>query len=365
LPGDAATPVPGHRPARGPTGARTRRAGQRTRPRGERLVAAAPARPRRTGPHRAASQPPAGRGPATGRPGRHREAGGDPLLRFGRLPPAKAAITDTRAVRGQPGTRGGIATSRSLPGGSNTGRQNRGAGSGHATGRRHCRQQRHRRLRHAGAAGRPGTVVLPAHQSAVCRRPAPTRRMGRSAAAPADPVPTPGPAAVGRPTLMGNLIRAEFRKVITTHLWWALLIPTLTIGLLFALVTGALGDALGAAIARAPDLSDRFSTGEWEWSVFGFARSINISTLMPLVFGGVALSGEYSQRTITLTFLTAPNRALALAAKAITYAVWGVVYGVGTVTGVSIGLAISVDSNRLPDASGWLAMAGVGVLSGV
>src|SRR5699024_3909504 len=57
------------------------------------------------------------------------------------------------------------------------------------------------------------------------------------------------------------------------------------------------------------------------------------------------------------------SRGLVLAAKVIAYAVWVVVYGVVTVTGVSIGLAISVDSNRLPDASGWLAMAGVGVLS--
>jgi len=162
---------------------------------------------------------------------------------------------------------------------------------------------------------------------------------------------------------MGNLIKAEFRKVITTHLWWALLIPTFAVGLLFALVTGAMGDALGAGFAEAPDVAGRFDTGEWEWSVFGFARSINIATLMPLVFGGCALSGEYSQRTITLTFLTAPNRTMVLAAKAITYLVWGALYGVVTVIGVSIGLGISVDSGRLPDASGWLAMAGVGVLA--
>jgi len=162
---------------------------------------------------------------------------------------------------------------------------------------------------------------------------------------------------------MGNLLKAEFRKVTTTHLWWALLIPTIAIGLLFALVTGALGDEVGKALSQAPTVADEFNTGEWEWSIFGFARSINIATLMPLVFGGLAVSGEYSQRTITTTFLTAPNRAAVLTAKLLTYIVWGALYGLVTVISVSVGLAIAADNSRLPDAGGWMAMSGVGILS--
>lgn len=164
---------------------------------------------------------------------------------------------------------------------------------------------------------------------------------------------------------MGNLIKAEFRKVVTTHLWWALLIPTAAVGILYALVTGAIGEGLQEAVSRAPDVQGQLNTdiSEWKWSAFGFARSINIATILPLVFGAVAISGEYSQRTITSTFLTAPNRAAALGAKMITYVVWGALYGVVTVASVSIGLAVSADSLRLPDVGEWLAMAGVGILA--
>lgn len=164
---------------------------------------------------------------------------------------------------------------------------------------------------------------------------------------------------------MGNLIKAEFRKVVTTHLWWALLIPTAAVGILYALVTGAIGEGIQDAFSRAPDIQQQLNadTSEWKWSAFGFARSINIATIMPMVFGALAISGEYSQRTITSTFLTAPNRAAALGAKMITYVVWGALYGVVTVASVSIGLAISADSLRLPDVGEWLAMSGVGILA--
>lgn len=164
---------------------------------------------------------------------------------------------------------------------------------------------------------------------------------------------------------MGNLLNAEFRKVVTTNLWWALMIPTVAVALGFALVTGAIGAELEDIASQTQDLQRAFEvdSSQWKWSVFGFARSINVATILPLVFGALAISGEYSRKTITTTFLTAPNRGAALGAKMITYVVWGALYGVAVVTSVSIGLAITSNSDRLPDAGGWLAMAGVGILA--
>lgn len=164
---------------------------------------------------------------------------------------------------------------------------------------------------------------------------------------------------------MGNLLKAEFRKVVTTHLWWALMIPTVAVALGFALVTGAIGAELEDVAAETEDLQRALNVdaSQWKWSVFGFARSVNVATILPLVFGALAISGEYSRKTITTTFLTAPNRVSALSAKMITYVAWGALYGVAVVASVSIGLAATAGGNRLPDAGGWLALAGVGILA--
>lgn len=168
---------------------------------------------------------------------------------------------------------------------------------------------------------------------------------------------------------MGNLLKAEFRKVTTTNLWWALMIPTVGLALGWALVTGAIGSALDDALSssEARQLQEAFNidSSQWQWSVFGITRSINVATIFPLVFGALGIAGEFSKKTITTTFLTAPNRVSALGAKMINYIVWGALYGVAIVITVSIGIAITSDSERLPDAGGWLALAAVGILASI
>ncbi|MQA12516.1 MAG: ABC transporter permease subunit [Pseudonocardiaceae bacterium] len=168
---------------------------------------------------------------------------------------------------------------------------------------------------------------------------------------------------------MGNLIKAEFRKVLTTKLWWALLIPTVLLALGWSLATGAIGteltNALESSEARTLQRALGVNSDEWLVSVFGMARSINIAMLFPLIFGGLAISNEVSRKTITTTFLTAPTRVAALTAKMINYVVWGAIYGVAIVATVSLGIVITSDSDRLPAAGGWLGLAGVGILMSI
>jgi ABC-2 type transport system permease protein len=168
---------------------------------------------------------------------------------------------------------------------------------------------------------------------------------------------------------MGRLIKAEFRKILTTKLWWALMIPTVLLALGWALGSGWLAtqfvDALGGPEFRELQQIVGVDSSEWILSVFAMARSINIATIFPLIFGGLAISSEISNKTITTTFLTAQNRTAALTAKMITYIAWGAIYGLAIVISVSIGVFLTTDADRLPGAGAWLAMAAVGVLASI
>ncbi|SNR31678.1 ABC-2 type transport system permease protein [Haloechinothrix alba] len=168
---------------------------------------------------------------------------------------------------------------------------------------------------------------------------------------------------------MGRLVKAEFRKITTTKLWWGLLIPTVLVAFGWALGAGYLGNAfvdlLDGPEARELETVLGVDSGEWIVSYFAIARSINLATLFPLVFGALAISAEFSTKTITTTFLTAPNRVSALLAKTIVYVAWGAIYGLAIILSVAIGILISTDSDRLPTGAGWFGLAVVGVLASI
>jgi ABC-2 type transport system permease protein len=166
---------------------------------------------------------------------------------------------------------------------------------------------------------------------------------------------------------MGNLIKAEFRKTLTTKSWWGLMIPAVLFAFLFALGWGAItndfSDFLGSSDTRRITSALGIQTGELPVGLLALGHGINIGTIFPMIFGVFALAGEYTKKTITTTFLTAPNRGSALTAKMITYIAWGAVYGVIIVAAASLGMLLTVSSTRLPTASQWLAVLGAGVLA--
>ncbi|MEV7553525.1 ABC transporter permease [Amycolatopsis sp. NPDC089917] len=166
---------------------------------------------------------------------------------------------------------------------------------------------------------------------------------------------------------MGNLIKAEFRKTLTLKAWWALMIPAVVFAFAFALfwgmVTNDFSDFLGRSDTRELTQALGISTGELPVGLLALGHGINIGTMIPIIFGVFALAGEYTKKTITTTFLTAPNRVSALSAKMITYIAWGAIYGVIIVGAASLGTVITVDSQRLPTAGQWLGVLGAGVLA--
>lgn len=168
---------------------------------------------------------------------------------------------------------------------------------------------------------------------------------------------------------MGNLVQAELRKTTTTGLWWGLLIPTVLLALGWGLSTGLLGKYFVdfASTSDVDEVSDFLGVtpDQWKVSLFGIARAINISTIFPMVFGALAISGEINRRTITTTFLTAPSRMHAMLAKMLVYVLWGAIYGLAIMLFLGIGVVLTSDAGQLPDAGGWAMLTLVCVLSSV
>jgi len=161
---------------------------------------------------------------------------------------------------------------------------------------------------------------------------------------------------------MGRLIKAEFRKILTTKMWWALLIPSVALaigwawlgGLAFSDIAAGVGDALD-------DANVDIDLGTMSWASLALTRAMNFATLFPMVFGALAVASEINRRTITTSFLTAPTRASVLSAKAVVYVLWGLVYGVVVAIGATIGTAIGADAEVLPETGDWILI----LLSGV
>lgn len=168
---------------------------------------------------------------------------------------------------------------------------------------------------------------------------------------------------------MGNLVKAEMRKILTTNSWWGLLIPTMVLALLFALGWGALtndiNDYLGSDDAQELGRAAGVEVTTLPVGLLALAHGINIGLLFPLILGILAIAGEYGKKTITTTFLTAPNRVSALTAKMLTYILWGAVYGVVIVGFASLGTVLTVDTPGIPDAGYWFGILGAGVLASI
>jgi ABC-2 type transport system permease protein len=166
---------------------------------------------------------------------------------------------------------------------------------------------------------------------------------------------------------MGGLIKAEFRKVLTLNLWWAMLIPTVLvafgISFLWGKLTNELASYLGGSDTRQLAALLGIDAEAMPVGMFGLSHGINFATLFPMVFGVLALAGEHQRKTITTTFLTASSRFQVLSAKMITYVTWGVLYGVVAGAAASLAILVAVDSERLPDSSQWLALFGAGILA--
>lgn len=131
-------------------------------------------------------------------------------------------------------------------------------------------------------------------------------------------------------------IHAELRKLLSTRMWWALLLILVgyvgfTAALLAALF-GGFADQLGAT--GGPELP-----GDIHLTVYSIAPTIGY--VIPVLLGALVTASEFRHQTLTPTFLATPQRGVVLAAKAIVMLGAGAVFGAAALVG-TIGLGAPI-----------------------
>jgi ABC-type transport system involved in multi-copper enzyme maturation permease subunit len=165
-----------------------------------------------------------------------------------------------------------------------------------------------------------------------------------------------------------NVVRAvsaEFRKILTTRLWWVLAL------IVFGYV-GFTALAIAFSLSITPEQSGMaIPQGSLAPLVYSMASAIGY--VFPVIFGAMSITSEVRHRTLGTVFLATPRRSIVLAAKAVAALVVGAVYGVVALAG-SVGLGAPVlaavgESTVLDDGDTWsmfgrivLAMALWGVV---
>jgi ABC-2 type transport system permease protein len=129
---------------------------------------------------------------------------------------------------------------------------------------------------------------------------------------------------------MTGLLRSEFRKLLTTQVWFWLLLASVAIAVISVVVPIASNDNL--------------EVSHHVYDVLGAGNAAYISVF---VLGVLGVTTEFRYQTITPTVLITPSRWALITAKLIAFAIVGLVYAVIC---AAIGLAIA-----LP----WLSARGI------
>jgi ABC-2 type transport system permease protein len=156
---------------------------------------------------------------------------------------------------------------------------------------------------------------------------------------------------------MGNAVKAEYRKIFTTKMWWALLIPS---------VVTAFVVSLGFALIQRSGQNDiaqiSGETVHVPSALASLGISLIITSIFAAIYGAMAISGEFRHRTIGTTYLTGRSRGAVLGAKLIAYTGMGLLYGVTTLIFATLGALVGDGPDALPSAGSWLLVALVGIV---
>lgn len=132
---------------------------------------------------------------------------------------------------------------------------------------------------------------------------------------------------------------AEYRKTISTRMWWLLLI-------VLAAYLAFIGGVLAFSIVFAPDDQQDSVTLQGidaASSIYGLTNAIGY--VFPLVIGSLAMTTEFRHQTITQSLLVEPRRGVFLGAKLLATVPLGLLYGVVATAAVVLASA--------PLLAGW------------
>ena len=120
------------------------------------------------------------------------------------------------------------------------------------------------------------------------------------------------------------LLRAEWRKVLTTKMLWVLAIVAIMFSVInvVTLVLVASGTIAGMPSTENLLLDPAYITT--------LLAQVGTASTFVLILGIIAMTGEYRHMTITSTFLATPRRGRVLVAKMVLYAVLGAAVAIVT-----------------------------------
>lgn len=162
---------------------------------------------------------------------------------------------------------------------------------------------------------------------------------------------------------MSAALRTEYRKLVSTRLWWVLLVVT---GLYMAFLGGVL--ALALVLGDGPMTGLPTGDGPPPPPLDDLAVALSVYTLapalgyvFPVVVGALSVTGEFRHMTITPTLLAEPRRSVVLGAKLLASIPVGLVFGlVGTLAATGAGAAALAASGHDPLLTDPDVLAAVG-----
>jgi ABC-2 type transport system permease protein len=156
---------------------------------------------------------------------------------------------------------------------------------------------------------------------------------------------------------MGNAVKAEFRKIFTTKMWWALLIPAVVVAFAVNLILALVQKTGQADIAQVSG-----ETVHVPIALISLGVSFGFTAIFAAIYGAMAISGEFRHRTIGTTYLTGRSRGVVLGGKLVAYTGMGLLYGVTTLIFATVGALAGDGSDALPSGGSWLLVALVGIV---
>ena len=158
----------------------------------------------------------------------------------------------------------------------------------------------------------------------------------------------------------------EYRKLVTTRLWWVLLAAMAAyMAFLAAVMAFALAQdpaSVGGPPGAGP--SAPMTPEQVAGTIYTLATSLGY--VFPVVVGALSMTGEFRHQTITPSLLAEPRRTVLLGAKMLSSVVVGLIFGVvgtGATVGAGAGtLALLGEPTYLSDPA-VLRSAGLSVLA--
>lgn len=150
----------------------------------------------------------------------------------------------------------------------------------------------------------------------------------------------------------------EYRKLVTTRLWWILL---LAMAIYMAFLSAVMGWTVGTGSEMSAGTEDAMVLAPDAVVRTVYTIAVSFGYVFPLLIGALAVASEFRHQTITPTLLAEPRRTVLVTAKVISAGLIGLVFGVvGTLAAVGGGagvLTVMGQPTYLDQASTWQSIA--------